>query len=74
MPKNMNAITNIITLEGIEKINTEKMTTKHSKEYSHFLLAHFSGLKYILARQILHFSIVSNDDFSPQNAPQCPTK
>ena len=23
----------IITLEGIEKINSEKMTTKHSEEY-----------------------------------------
>ena len=33
---------------------------------SHFLLVYFSGLKYILARQILHFS--------PQNAPQCSTK
>ena len=28
-----NSITVIITLEGIEKINTEKMTTKHSEEY-----------------------------------------
>ena len=33
MPKNINSITIIITLEGIEKINTEKMTTKHSKGY-----------------------------------------
>ena len=33
---------------------------------SHFLLVYFSGLKYILARQIRHFS--------PQNTPQCPTK
>ena len=33
MPKNINSITIIITLEGIEKINTEKMTTKHSEEY-----------------------------------------
>ena len=32
----------------------------------HFSLVHFSGLKYILAHQILHFS--------PLNAPQCPTK
>ena len=32
MPKNINSITIIITLEGIEKINTEKMTTKHSEE------------------------------------------
>ena len=33
---------------------------------SHFLLVYFSGLKYILARQILHFS--------PQNAPHLPDK
>ena len=33
MPKNINSITIIITLEGIERINTEKMTTKRSKEY-----------------------------------------
>ena len=33
MPKNINSITIIITLEGIERINTEKMTTKRSEEY-----------------------------------------
>ena len=33
MPKNINSITIIITFEGIEKINIEKMTTKHSDEY-----------------------------------------
>ena len=34
MPKNINSITIIITLEGIEKIKTEKkMTTKQSEEY-----------------------------------------
>ena len=34
MPKNINSITIIITLEGIEKINTEKkMTKKRSEEY-----------------------------------------
>ena len=33
MPKNINCITTIITLEGIEEIITEKMTTKHSEEY-----------------------------------------
>ena len=32
LPKNINTIIIIITLEGIEKINTEKMTTKHSGE------------------------------------------
>ena len=32
MPKNINCITIIITLEGIEKIKTEKMTTKQSKQ------------------------------------------
>ena len=86
MPKNINCITIIITLEGTERINTEKVTTKRSEEYfshqrcketstnfvmasrfwlaayivrlidSHFSLVHFSGLKYILACQILHFS------------------
>ena len=33
MPKNIKSITIIITLEGIEEINAEKMTTKHSEEY-----------------------------------------
>ena len=33
MPKNINSITIIITLEGTEEINTKKMTTKHSEEY-----------------------------------------
>ena len=33
MPKNINSITIIITLKGIEKINTEKITTKQSEEY-----------------------------------------
>ena len=86
MPKNINSIIIIITLEGIERINTEKMATKRSEEYffhqrckemstnfvmasqfwlaaciiqlfdSHFSLGYFSGLKYILARQIFHFS------------------
>ena len=32
MPKSINSITIIITLEGIEEINNEKMTTKHSEE------------------------------------------
>ena len=31
MPKNINSVTIIITLEGIEETNTEKMTTKHSE-------------------------------------------
>ena len=53
----------IITLEGIEEINTEKMTTKHSDELaayivqlfdSHFLLVYSHGLKYILARKMYH--------------------
>ena len=86
MSKNINSVTIIITLEGTERINTGKMTTKRSEEYffhlrfketstnfvmasrfwlaayierlfdSHFSLVRFSGLKYILARQILHFS------------------
>ena len=33
MPKNINSITIIVTLEGIEKMNTEKMTTKQSEEW-----------------------------------------
>ena len=32
MPANINSITIIITLEGIERINTEKMTTKLSEQ------------------------------------------
>ena len=32
MPKNINSITIIITLEGIERINTEKLTTKLSEQ------------------------------------------
>ena len=32
MPKDINPITIIITLEGIQEINTEEMTTKHSEE------------------------------------------
>ena len=33
MSKNINSITINITLEGIEEIKTEKMTTKHPEEY-----------------------------------------
>ena len=33
MLKNINSITIIINLEGIEEINTDKMTAKHFKEY-----------------------------------------
>ena len=33
IPKNIKSIAIIITLGGIEKINTEKMTTKQSEEY-----------------------------------------
>ena len=33
MPKNINSIAIIITLEGIERINTKKITTKRSEEY-----------------------------------------
>ena len=55
MPKNINSITINIFLEGIEKIKTKKKWQKKQSEQ-------FSGLKYILARQNLHFS--------PQNAPQ----
>ena len=32
MPANINSITINITLEGIEKIKTEKMTTKQSEQ------------------------------------------
>ena len=39
MPKNINSITIIITLEDIEKINTEKMTTKHSEECFFFAVS-----------------------------------
>ena len=43
MPKNINSITIIIALEGIEKIKTEKIANKTTK--SRFLLVYFSGLK-----------------------------
>ena len=33
MPKYINSSAIIITLEGIERINTEKMATKRSEEY-----------------------------------------
>ena len=33
MPRYINSSTIIITLEGIERINTEKMATKRSEEY-----------------------------------------
>ena len=32
MPKNIHFVSIIITLEGIERINTEKMTTKLSEQ------------------------------------------
>ena len=48
MPKNINSITIIITLEGIEKINTEKMTTKHSGEYFFAVSKHQQTLKWFL--------------------------
>ena len=31
--EHVNSVTIIITLESIEEINTERMTTKHSEEY-----------------------------------------
>ena len=34
MLKNINSITIIITLKDIEEINTEKMTAKHSEDFS----------------------------------------
>ena len=34
MPKNINSITIIITLEGIEKTKTEKMASKQSRNIS----------------------------------------
>ena len=41
MPKNINTITITITitLEGIDEISTEQMTTKHSEEYIFFTSA-----------------------------------
>ena len=64
MPKNINSITIIITLEGIERINTEKMTTKHSEEYFFLLWVNvnklwngFSSLIGCLDRTIIWFSL-----------------
>ena len=48
MPKNINSITNIITLEGIEEINTEKMTIKHSEEYFFHQRKRQQTLKWLL--------------------------
>ena len=48
MPKNINSITIIINLEGIEKINTEKMTTKHSEEYFFAVSKRQQTLKWLL--------------------------
>ena len=69
MPKNINSITIIITLEGIEKINTEKMTTKRSEEYffhqwcketsTNFVMAsRFWLAAYIVRLFDSHFSLV----------------
>ena len=69
MPKNINSITIIITLEGIERINTENMTTKRSEEYffhqrcketsRNFVMAfRFWLAAYIVRLFDSHFSLV----------------
>ena len=69
MPKNINSITIIITLEDIERINTEKMTTKRSEEYffhqrckdmsTNFEMAsRFWLAAYIVWLFVSHFSLV----------------
>ena len=82
MPKNINSITIIITLEDIERINTEKMTTKRSKEHffhqrcketsTNFEMAsRFWLATYIVWLFDSHFSLVH---FSPPNSPFYPVK
>ena len=83
MPKDINSITIIITLgiKGIEKINTEKMTTKHSEEYFFLLWVNvnklwngFSSLIGCLDRMIIWFSLFiglfqgAKIHFSPPNS------
>ena len=67
MPKNINSITNVITLEGIEETNTEKMTTKQVwiiffspalGENVNKLWNGFSILIGCLDRTIIWFSVI----------------
>ena len=59
MAKYINSITIIITLKRIEKINTEKMTTKHSEEYFFFAVnKRQQTLKWLLE---FHWLLRSND-------------
>ena len=53
MPKNINSITIIITLEGIEEINTEKMTTKYSEEYFFHQRCEKTSTKFEIGLSIL---------------------
>ena len=50
MLKKIKCIIIVITLEGIEKIKTEQMTTKQSEQSRE----RASGLRYILARKMCH--------------------
>ena len=83
MPKNINSITIIITLEGIEETSTEKMTTKHSEEYLFFTSSvrkHQQTLKWLLdfdwlLRSYDYFILfiglfqLAKIHFSPRNSP-----
>jgi len=69
MPKSINSITIIITLEGIEETKTEKMTTKMSEAYffhqrwkervtNTVMASRFWLCAYIVQLFDFHFSLV----------------
>ena len=49
MRKNINSIAIIITLEGIERVNTEKITTKRSEKYFFHQLGKETSTKFVMA-------------------------
>lgn len=64
MPTNIKSTTIIITLEGSEKLKTEKVSRKQSEQAS----KRTWGLKYIfLVRQNLHFSLQMHHNFRQNN-------
>ena len=64
MPTNIKSTTIIITLEGSEKLKTEKVSRKQSEQAS----KRTWGLKYIfLVRQNLHFSPQMHHNFRQNN-------
>ena len=53
MPKNINSITIIITVDGIERINTEKMTIKRSEEYFFHQRCKETSTNFVMASRFL---------------------